>query len=99
MARLERPVCACGCGERVRTRRARYIKGHDKRVAWVARTCPTCLKEFQVIPSIDVLRTYCSRQCRSVGRSKAQARVWNRLQRRCLEYMRAHRMTETAFTS
>lgn len=104
------PLCACGCGQRVRDHRKRWLPGHNNRVgaargrlgasqrargggSW--RTCPLCGRTQWVPRSQDDGWWGCVGTCGP--RSRRKVRPWNRLQRRCFEYMAAHNLSLKAF--
>ncbi len=93
----ELPLCACGCGERVRRAGARFILGHHTRTKeWreprygprITRDCPVCGKSTVLHPSQVEGFTACGPAC--FAQLRSDLKPWNPLQRRVFGYMRAH---------
>ena len=75
MLDIQRPLCACGCGEHVKNDRwgqpNRFVTGHNSRMGrrkqWPRLICDNCQTEYETNPyrlNQPGSRRYCSTQCR-----------------------------------
>ena len=95
-------LCACGCGQQVKTPGRRFTPGHNSRTtAWKERHALTarkgqtqicsyiyCEREYYVPSSAAQTQRYCDRRCAyAARRTTPNNREFNTLQIRCLRHM------------